>query len=46
MYQIKGEYPDYSTHSLKNYFYLNADQAFNPYTWSAPSHWEGTVGGE
>jgi hypothetical protein len=45
MYQVKGEYPDYQSKSLKNNFYLNADQAFNPYTWHAPIHWEGIVGG-
>lgn len=45
MYQVEGEYPDYQTNSLKSKFYLNADQAFNPYTWQAPIHWEGFVGG-
>lgn len=46
MSQVKGEYPDYQTHSIKNTFYLNADQGFNPYSWRAPINWEGIVGGK
>ncbi len=45
MYQVQGEYPDYQSQSLKSKFYLNSDQAFNPYTWKAPIQWEGIVGG-
>jgi len=46
MCQVKGEYPDYTNHLSKNRFCLNADQAFNPFFWHAPIHWEGIVGGE
>ena len=46
MHQVKGQYPDYKTNSLKSNFYLNADQAFNPYTWAPPVHWTGSVGGK
>lgn len=45
MYQVTGEFPDYQSHRQKSNFYLNADQAFNPYTWCAPIHWEGIVRG-
>lgn len=46
MWQVKGEYTDYSKRNFKGTFYLNSDQAFNPYTWKPPIHWEGTVSGE
>lgn len=45
MHQVKGEYPDYSRPSNKSYFFLNADQSFNPFTWRPPIHWGGQVGG-
>lgn len=46
MHQVTGHYPDYNSHTLKSNFYLNADQAFNPYTWAPPIHWTGIVGGK
>ncbi|MCW2259607.1 MULTISPECIES: hypothetical protein [Sphingobacterium] len=42
MNQVEGEYKDIDT----KYFYLNADQAFNPYTWESPIIWKGTVNGK
>ncbi|WP_113663194.1 hypothetical protein [Pedobacter nanyangensis] len=44
MHQVTGEYPDYHKHSNTSSFYLNADQAFNPFTWQPPIHWTGVVG--
>ena len=49
MHQVTGEYIDNShwgPRPLKIHFFLNANQGFNPYTWQAPIHWEGTVDGE
>lgn len=46
MHQVTGEYPDYHKASLKGRFYLNADKAFNPYTWSPPIQWKGIVGAQ
>lgn len=44
MWRVTAEYPDYSSFRLKSEIHLNCDQAFNPYTWKAPIHWEGYVG--
>ena len=46
MYQVEGQYLDYSKMTRKSYFFLNADQAFNFNTWSAPVQWKGRVGGQ
>lgn len=46
MCQVQGEYPDYNNHLSRSRFCLNADQAFNSFTWRAPIRWSGTVGGE
>jgi len=43
---VTGKYPDY-LHPLKERsFHLNADQPFVHFTWKAPIHWEGIVGGQ
>lgn len=44
MPQVTGTYPDYQKRTLKSYFSLEGDKQFNPYTWSPPIVWEGTVG--
>lgn len=46
MHQVTGDYPDYKKANLKSNFYLDADKAFNPYTWAPPIEWEGIVGGQ
>ena len=45
MPQVKGDYPDHNERTWKNYFFLDADQAFISEEWNAPIQWAGTVGG-
>ncbi len=45
MSKVTGEYPDGYSQIIKNDFYLDADQAMNPFTWEPPIHWNGIVGG-
>lgn len=42
---VNTEYPDYSKMDNKSNILLNADHGFNPYTWKAPIHWKGWIGG-
>ena len=45
MYQVTGKYPDLFHPLKKRSFHLNPDQPFVHFTWKAPIHWEGIVGG-
>lgn len=45
MHQVIGDYPDYQKITGKTYFFLDVDKAFNPFTWSPPINWKGSVGG-
>lgn len=42
---VKGKYPSNNGYNGELSFLLEADQAFNPYTWSPPINWTGVVGG-